>query len=366
MPVEAREMSTVLGWSAPCKRLGLMAFESTAINDLIAGLQSRPVEQRDTNDWLFGEPEPADTDTSRHDKATAPFDRAAPVVPMQRSSSPTTHVRVTDWNGIAKKVTLPLGLFAVAMILLAVYLAKDESKPSKAASVTMTAKAEAIDLKPIEAPPPPPLPAAVAQPPIVTPIEDSPPQPTPDEPRAEPGSPASRFLATATTARPTIEAAAEKPAPAPTAVAGVRPTPEKLAAAEPESLGVAITAEPIAKAKPRKRAPSRAEQRAAAKRAASAIAAAKARSNRRVATTDDDGEKPAAKPRTGKGILQIASSPVMEVWVDGRNSNAQTPVRIILRPGKHKVTLLEKQTAKARSFDVEIKADETTKVVKKY
>ena len=56
----------------------------------------------------------------------------------------------------------------------------------------------------------------------------------------------------------------------------------------------------------------------------------------------------------------------MEVWVDGRNSNAQTPVRIILLAGKHKVTLFDKEHAKAKSFEIEIKPDQTTKVVKNY
>ena len=56
----------------------------------------------------------------------------------------------------------------------------------------------------------------------------------------------------------------------------------------------------------------------------------------------------------------------MEVWVDGRNSNAMTPVRIRLLAGKHKVTLFDKQRAKARSFEVRIQPDETTKITKNY
>src|SRR6187455_2471435 len=84
-------MSMTRVWSGPCKELCAMALESTAINDLIAGLQQRPLQSRDSDNWLFGEPEPArddatEIDTSRDDKATTPFDRTTPaqVAPLAR------------------------------------------------------------------------------------------------------------------------------------------------------------------------------------------------------------------------------------------------------------------------------------------
>jgi hypothetical protein len=82
-----------------------------------------------------------------------------------------------------------------------------------------------------------------------------------------------------------------------------------------------------------------------------------------VAAADDDENPLAGKP-AGKGILQLSSSPAMTVWVDGRNSGAETPVKIRLLAGKHKVTLFD--NGKARSFDVEIKPDTTTKITKNY
>src|SRR5262245_35980957 len=115
-------------WSGLCKDLGFMAFESTAINDLIAGYQQRPL-QRDSNDWLFGEGDDATQidAAGSEDKATTPFDRTTPpAVPLPspfvnqpapafdsfyRPQSPTTHVRAVTWQGVAKKLALPIGVF---------------------------------------------------------------------------------------------------------------------------------------------------------------------------------------------------------------------------------------------------------------
>ena len=180
----------------------------------------------------------------------------------------------------------------------------------------------------------------------------------------KPGSPASRFLAPAPV-ETTIKATAEKPAPAPTAV------PDLPAASATETIVQAP--KPAAKA---------AAKQVAKKKSARQLRAekrmAKLRTNKKSvaaapAADDDEADAPARKrampaadPSGGKGILSIASTPAMEVWVDGRNSKAMTPVRIKLLAGKHKVTLLDKQSAKARSFDVVIKPDETTKVAKSY
>ena len=395
-----------------------MALESTAINDLIAGLQRKPLEGRDSDNWLFGEAEPrddhTDIDTSREGKSTTPFERRTPpVVPLpkpfqrqpaaaieyaiHRPSSPTTHVRARDWGRIAKVAALPIGLSCIVIVLLGVYFAKSETKKAAAvdaSNVTVTAKAEAIEPPPAPAPAPAPAPSTTIPEPTVTPIDV--PKPTvspieepkqeakaaaPEAPKAapaetanvEPGSPASRFLAPS--AEPTVPTvAANKPtaAPAPTVVPDL-PSPPAT-----ETLGVEIAAKPAVKAKPAKRtaAQMRADKRAA-KRAAKAAAVAKARSKKRVAaaSTDDDDDEAdddtAAKPTKaatakGKGVLAISSTPAMEVWVDGRNSRAETPVRIILLSGKHKVTLLDKDTSKARSFEIEIKPDQVTKVAKSY
>jgi hypothetical protein len=201
------------------------------------------------------------------------------------------------------------------------------------------------------------VPAAAAVPAtaaVVTPIEaPAAESPKPEAVAVEPGSPASRFLGTS--AEPTIPTVAPKAAPAPQTV--------------PDLRAPAVAATPMTKAaRPAKKSAAqlRAERRGAAKRAVKSVAASKARTKKRVAVADDeDAEKNAPRPN-GKGVLSIASTPSMEVWVDGRNSNAKTPVKIILLAGKHKVTLFDKQKAKAKSFEIEIKPDATTKVVKNY
>jgi hypothetical protein len=191
----------------------------------------------------------------------------------------------------------------------------------------------------------------------------------------EPGTPAARFLA-ASPVEPTIPTVAAKPAPAPTAVAGLNLA--KTAPAKPTAAPATAKAAPATaptKVARKSAAQIRAEKRAAAKAAAKAsTTAAKARSQKRIAARDDadddeDDAPVAKKPAAakGKGVLQIASTPAMEVWVDGRNSKAQTPVRIILLAGKHKVTLFDKEHGgKARTFEIEIRPDETTKVSKSY
>lgn len=390
-----------------------MAIESTAINDLISGLQRKPL-QRDSDDWLFGErddlfAEPADAtqiDPHHEDKSTTPFDKATPAsfeipslprpasgtqppsfgqpahgfdYPVLRSQSPTSHVRIPNWTGIAKRLALPIGLFSIVIVLLGVYFAKTEdSKPTTIAASVKTEESKstqlaavqpaapdpaAADAKPAPAPVAPPAPAS-APAVSVTPIEAATAEPPkPEAVEVEPGSPASRFLGTS--AEPTIPTVAPKAAPAPQSVPDLRApavAEKSVVRAEPP---VAKPAAKAARTAKKSAAQLRAERRAAAKRAAKAsVAASKARGKRRVATAGDH-EKNAARP-TGKGVLSIASTPSMEVWVDGRNSNAKTPVKIILLAGKHKVTLFDKQKAKAKSFEIEIKPDATTKVVKSY
>lgn len=380
-----------------------MAFESTAINDFIAGLQQKPLQdQREPNDWLFGTPERDDATEIdprqlHDDKATTPFDKATPpVVPlpqafrrmpapaidavMHRSPSPTRHVRVTDWGNVAKKLALPIGVFSIAIVVMGVYAAKTDSTPARkadqvAAAAIVPAKAAPAPA-PLVAPKPAPAPEAK---PVVTPIEEPKPVVTPiaeaiatpvaapaapakTEPAAtpavapapadtttiEPGSPASRFVAANEPTVPTVPTAKAKPAPAPTAVAGLVPSP-KAAAPTPPPLATPVVAKKRAPAKRAAKTPVAVKHHTAAKKA--------------VAAADDEENPVAAKP-AGKGILQLSSSPAMNVWVDGRNSGAETPVKIRLLAGKHKVTLFD--NGKARSFDVEIKPDTTTKITKNY
>jgi hypothetical protein len=73
---------------------------------------------------------------------------------------------------------------------------------------------------------------------------------------------------------------------------------------------------------------------------------------------------PKSEDLAGNGALAITSGSPREVWVDGRNSKRSTPLRVLLKPGKHTVTLFDKEHGTAKSFDVEIKANATLQVAK--
>ena len=422
-----------------------MAFESTAINELVAGIQQRPLE-RDSSDWLFGEgdeateidPRGAEVGLFEPDPRVVSLPRPYAEMPAyavehayQRQRSATTHVHAIDWAGIAKKLALPIAVVSIISVALAVYFAKADEAPAKASPVVasenagasvedvkleVTAEAVAVpaepttDAEPAEAVAVPAEPTTVAEPakPVavvpaaadagndivaaeaaVAPVpvakatppaakatapaakatppvaKATPPVAAPaaaEAVKVEPGSPASRFLAPPPV-ETTIRTAA-KPAPAPTAVPGLlppAPAATRAPAAKPAAAPVAkVAATPVAKKSARQL---RAEKRAAAKRAKRvAKVRAKSRTKRVAVAADDAGE---ARP-SGKGILSIASTPSMQVWVDGRNSKAMTPVRIKLLAGKHKVTLLDNGRGKSRSFSVVIKPDETLKITKNY
>ena len=61
----------------------------------------------------------------------------------------------------------------------------------------------------------------------------------------------------------------------------------------------------------------------------------------------------------GKGQLAISSVSGGTIWVDGRST---TTARMTLEPGKHNVTMFDKKTKKAKTFQVEIKPNQTTTV----
>lgn len=380
-----------------------MAFESTAIHNLVAGLQSKPVPR--DSDWLFGEQrgDATEIDTRRDVPALTPSAFGSPSEPMFDYAlirPPTAPERTINWTGIAKKLALPIAMLSLAIVAFGVYSAKAEEQAASlpmAATVEAAAPVPAVEsasavesvpapvavpaaaLAPVTAPDPvrAPAPVPAAAPQAVAavaavPAEAAPAaepaapveQPAPEEKlNIEPGSPASRFLPD-TSAAPVIPTVTSKPvaAPAPTAVLGLaQPAARQKRASE--ELGATIVAAAPAK------------KTAMAKRVAKAPRfAPKARAQKKVAVADDEDDTaddaPARKPvtakPTGTGVLAISSTPAMEVWVDGRNSKAMTPVRIKLRAGKRRVSLLDNQRGKARSFDIVIKPDETTTVTKSY
>ncbi len=77
-----------------------------------------------------------------------------------------------------------------------------------------------------------------------------------------------------------------------------------------------------------------------------------------------DRPPPVAK---GEGVLSLGAKPPCEIFVDGRNTGLRTPQREMkLSAGKHKITLLNNEFGIKESFNVDIKVDEPTKMVKDY
>ena len=67
------------------------------------------------------------------------------------------------------------------------------------------------------------------------------------------------------------------------------------------------------------------------------------------------------------GVLSLGAKPPCEIFVDGRNTGLRTPQREMkLSAGRHKITLLNNEFGIKESFTVEIKAAETTKMVKDF
>jgi hypothetical protein len=79
----------------------------------------------------------------------------------------------------------------------------------------------------------------------------------------------------------------------------------------------------------------------------------------------DRGGRPRAT--AGEGTLSLGAKPPCEIFIDGKSTGLRTPQReIILSSGKHKVTLLNNEFGIKESFTVDIRADETVKMVKDF
>jgi hypothetical protein len=135
----------------------------------------------------------------------------------------------------------------------------------------------------------------------------------------------------AAAARPAV--AARKPAPAP---AVERSAPRAKPAAAPR---------PRAKPAPAPRP--RAAAAPAAKRTTAAVA------------DEPDSVDP------DMGVLMVGAKPPCRIYVDGRDTRLTTPQRsIVLSPGKHEVTLVNREFNINQRFTVGIGAGKTTRLIK--
>lgn len=291
-----------------------MRNESTAIVNLVDLVKQRPLPVTTGDDELFG--------------GVARFDpMAMPVVvePVSLPQFDQQRVRISPPLGVPrepeaprtamlKKLAIPTGIFVGAMVVLSIYLAKrGDEKPQVAANITV-----------VHAPPPAPVVQSIDTPaPTVQPIEEA-------APPAEAAPVAARV---AEEAKPAFEPTVPEPT-----------VPEVNAAAPVEEQ---VAEKPVAKKTSR------------AKRAAK-----RTKSPTRVAVAEQP--KAAKQNLGGNGALAVSSSPAREVWVDGRNTKKMTPQRLTLKPGTHNITLFDKTTRSAKTFQVEIKPNELTRVAKKY
>lgn len=148
-----------------------------------------------------------------------------------------------------------------------------------------------------------------------------------------------------------IEEAAPVAAAAPV-VEEAKPTFEPTVPTVPDVAEVAPVEEQVAE-KPVAKKTSRAKR-----------AAKRAKAPKRVAVAEKS--KAAKQNLGGNGALSVSSSPAREVWVDGRSTKKMTPLRVTLKPGTHNITLFDKTTRSAKTFQVEINPNELTRVAKKY
>lgn len=359
-----------------------MASENTAIHDLLAGLQRKPLDQDPDDDVLFAGSRRDDGGLRRVPRGTQPppnlFEMPAPVAgplpPPQlavalpypqvahgqyQATSRVSRTAVTRTN--KKLYLIPAGLAIVAAVLVAILMGSKGEKPTQiAASGAPTGSAEsndeqpAVDVqaaKPVALPSVTPITPPAAAPPAgtsVAPIEPAaapavaaaPGEPSKDAVSPPEVVPASAFVAaqgTTVETVPTVPASSEPAAAPETDAAEAAPAP--------------------AKAKKSRRELAR--EKRGAKRASKRTTK---RETKQVARAEP-AEKTEGK-LNGNGALAVSSSKPREVWVDGRNSKRMTPLRVLLKPGKHKVTLFDKENGTAKTFEVEIKADTTTKVSK--
>ena len=77
--------------------------------------------------------------------------------------------------------------------------------------------------------------------------------------------------------------------------------------------------------------------------------------------------EPTPASAKGTGTLLLGSKPPCDIYVDGKDTGLQTPQRDIkLSSGKHKITLVNNEFGIRETFYVEIKADQTEKLIKDF
>ncbi len=267
--------------------------------------------------------------------------------------------------GVNKKLyAIPVGLFVIAVALAGVLLTGSDKPAAKvAASVEPAVEAPAA----AAAEPAAAEPAAAAEPVAAAAV---PAEPVAAEPAAaaEPVTAAAPVEPVAPVAPPPPRDMISPPTVVPesTFTAKYEPTVPTVTATPIEAPKVAVVAAAPAKAMPPAKNVKKSKRELARERRAARTAK---RMKPRVAAVDKPAkaakvEKAGAEDLNGNGALAISSASPREVWVDGKNSKRMTPLRVLVKPGKHTVTLFDKDHGTAKTFQVEVKPNTTTKISK--
>ncbi len=395
-----------------------MATESTAIHDLLHGISRKAIPDDPDDDVLFaGSRRAAGRSATSQDRAgmftlppppaplvaeaspyaaapratagTPPF--AAPPtrtaagtqpppiahksqITMTAPGAPTMQLYIAPQSVVSlpplpaapatskKLYAIPVGLFVVVVVLVGVYLTgghKHAAAPVAARDDhAAVAKMEPtpVEVAPVAAAQVEPVVAAAQPAPVAAPVMESaavvaPTVPVQNDVIAPPTVvPQSAFTAKHEQTVPTVPSVSATPIALPA-------VPAAVVAAAP-----AVEAPQAEPAKAKKSRHELAREKRAAKRAAKHAKARVALADKpaKVATAS----KATAEELGGKSALAITSTSPREVWVDGKNSKRMTPLRVLVKPGKHSVTLFDKDHGTAKTFEVEAKADTTTKISK--
>jgi hypothetical protein len=74
----------------------------------------------------------------------------------------------------------------------------------------------------------------------------------------------------------------------------------------------------------------------------------------------------ANKTASAEGRLAVTSNVPAMIYVDGRATGMMTPKKFAVPAGPHKVTLLEPESKKAKTQDVDIVAGKTASIDKQF
>jgi hypothetical protein len=277
--------------------------------------------------------------------ATVPVERFAPPEPTALVPALPARGRRPFFVELAhtlRELAAPIGVLTVVAVFLGGYLAFDGQGGKKRTAAAVVSAPIAV---PSNAAPASLADAVIAADPSLAPAqhvaEDAPlvPAPPPVAVAAEPAPVAAAEPAQVAAVEPVVDEAADEIEMDATKVS------KKKRSARTHRARTTVEVE--------KKPVSTRSEKAAAKRASKVA----------------EGELPpnvADKTDGGPGKLVVSADVPALIYLDGRNTNLTAPKKITVPAGKHKVTLLDPATRKAKTQDIEIVAGKTVTVEKQF